>query len=177
MPTRFKVHCSAYPHFITSTTTYWLPIFSKDAYFDILVQSFRYCIENKGLVLHDYVFMPNHFHVICSMAAGDLADVIRDIKGFTSKQIAVLLKSDGRSKWLYALEWAGGDETDVKVWQDGFHPELIHSLAFYEQKRRYVYENPVRAGYVEDMLDWRYSSARYWYTEGESVLPLEAIDW
>jgi len=157
--------------------TYWLPIFSKDSYFDTLLQSFCYCIENKGLRLHDFVFMPNHFHAICSCGVGNLADVIGDIKGFTSKRIAALLKSDGRSKWLYALKRAGGDEIDVKVWQDGFHPEQIHSLPFYEQKRRYLYENPVRAGYVEDILEWRHSSARYWYADGESLLPLEAIDW
>jgi hypothetical protein len=42
----------------------------------------------------------------------------------------------------------------------------------YEQKIRYIHENPVRRGYVDEPEHWRYSSARY-YAGMEAMLELD----
>jgi REP element-mobilizing transposase RayT len=86
MPHRFKVYDPAYPHFVTSTVLHWIPVFCRDDYFRVLVDSFHYCISNRGLRVHAFVLMPNHFHAVCSQQTGDLVGVMRDLKRYCSRQ-------------------------------------------------------------------------------------------
>lgn len=51
-------------HFITCTVVGWVDVFSRKAYKDIIIESFKYCIEHKGLQLFAYVIMSNHIHII-----------------------------------------------------------------------------------------------------------------
>ena len=174
---RFKVYENAYPHFVTCTVVHWIPVFCRDDYFKVLTDSLVYCIEHKGLLIHGYVIMPNHFHAICSKNDGCLSDTIRDVKRYTAISLSQKLKSDGRHIWLIAMRRAGGITAQTKVWDDGFHPEQIQTEAFFIQKLDYIHKNPIRAGYVEDPCDWKYSSAAFYYDGRESVLPLTPIDW
>ena len=38
-------------HFLTFTTVGWVDVFTRKAYRDIIIDSLKYCIEEKGLVL------------------------------------------------------------------------------------------------------------------------------
>jgi len=51
-------------HFLTITTIEWIDIFTKQQYFQIIVDSLKYCRENKGLLLYEFVIMTNHLHLI-----------------------------------------------------------------------------------------------------------------
>ena len=46
-----------------------------------------------------------------------------------------------------------------QVWQEGSHPEMIGSEEMFLQKLEYIHYNPVRRGYVDDPIHWRFSSA------------------
>ncbi len=48
-----------------------------------------------------------------------------------------------------------------QLWQEGSHPEMIETEAMMWQKIEYIHNNPVRRGYVDDPIHWRYSSARW----------------
>ena len=48
----------------------------------------------------------------------------------------------------------------VKVWIEGYHPEIIFSNKFFFQKLNYIHSNPVVAGIVTRPEDYYYSSAR-----------------
>lgn len=177
MPQRFRVHDGFYPHFVTSTIVYWIPIFCRDDYFRLLIESLRYCVEHKGLVVHGYVVMPNHFHAILSQLEGRLSDVMRDLKKHTAKAIAAKLEADGRLTWLSAMRRAAGHEGGVRVWDEAFHPEQVEKKAFCEQKLAYMHNNPVRAGFVADPCEWTYSSAALYYRGEESAVPVTGIEW
>lgn len=177
MPLRFKVHDGAYPHFITSAVVYWIPVFVRDDYFRVLADSLTHCVEHKGLAVHGYVIMPHHFHAMCSHGEGKLVEVIRDLKGFTSRRIAPMLEADGKTAWLHAMKGAGGGRADIKIWQEHFHPEQVYTKEFCEQKLRYMHENPVRAGFVTDPCAWKYSSAGLYYRDEPSIVPITAIEW
>jgi hypothetical protein len=47
-----------------------------------------------------------------------------------------------------------------QIWQEGVHPQLIQNEIMMRQKVEYIHNNPVKRGYVDDPLHWRYSSAR-----------------
>ena len=53
-------------YFVTSAVVEWVDAFTRSHYCDIVVSSLKHCIEKKGLVLHAWVIMPNHIHLIIS---------------------------------------------------------------------------------------------------------------
>jgi hypothetical protein len=44
--------------FITTTIVNWIPVFQKDCYFNLIIDSLKYCQKHKGLKVHGYVIMP-----------------------------------------------------------------------------------------------------------------------
>jgi len=102
---------------------------------------------------------------------------MRDLKKHTAKAIAEKLESDGRLTWLNAMRRTAGHEGGVRVWDEAFHPEKVHTESFFRGKLEYMHQNPVRAGYVADPCDWRYSSAAAYYRDEESIVPITGIEW
>jgi hypothetical protein len=46
------------------------------------------------------------------------------------------------------------------VWQEGGKPKQVQNDEMMRQKIEYIRRNPVERGFVDDPLDWRWSSAR-----------------
>ncbi len=75
-------------YYSTCTITAWLPIFQEEHYFNIIIESLKYCQENKGLYLLGYVIMPSHIHLITSNNENTtLSNIMRDFRQYTSKKI------------------------------------------------------------------------------------------
>ena len=53
-------------HFITITVVGWVDVFTRMQYKDIIIESLKFCVQNKGLKLYAYVIMTNHLHLIVS---------------------------------------------------------------------------------------------------------------
>jgi hypothetical protein len=73
------------------------------------------------------------------------------------------LEKRGYATLLAELRYfKGRGKTDqhYQVWQEGNHPQAIASDEMMIQKLEYIHNNPVRRGYVDDPVHWRYSSAR-----------------
>ena len=66
MSERYKVIEHDQPNFITLTVVGWVDLFVRPVYMQILDESFEYCIRSKGLLIHAYVYMTNHLHLIVS---------------------------------------------------------------------------------------------------------------
>jgi putative transposase len=173
----FRVHDGTLAHFITSAVTYWIPIFSREDYFAILADSLTYCAEEKGLLIHGYVLMPNHFHLLATQEEGLLSDVMRDMKGYTSRKIAKKLREDGRDIWLRAFTRKDDSGSHVQIWQEDFHPEEARTQRFFDQKLNYIHQNPIRAGFVEEAIHWKYSSAGFYYADMPSRVPVTPVPW
>src|SRR5215204_2839201 len=89
-------------YFLTFTVVDWMDVFSRKAYRDILIESFKFCREQKGLKIWGYVIMTNHVHCILSASNNNLSNVIRDWKHYTATHIikAIQDPSESRSDWL-----------------------------------------------------------------------------
>lgn len=175
---RYKVYKGIYNvYFSTSTIVEWLPVFTLDIYFNIIIDSLKYCQSNKGLNLIAYVIMPEHIHLVTSnLEEVSLSDIMRDFKRFTSKEISRQLERDNKNLLLGVLKrfaHTGKGNTDYKVWQDDFHPEAIYSESFLQQKIDYVHYNPVRRGLVSKPEEWFYSSARNYLSNDETVITVD----
>jgi putative transposase len=174
---RWKVVPNINYYFVTTTVIDWQYVFTAIPCFDIIVDSLRYCIKNKTLHVHGYVIMPNHAHYLLSTDDGtNLSDVMRDFGAYTSRRITEILEQEKRFDMLEVFRSAAeadGKGNRYKVWRDGFHPIAIESEQFFFEKLQYIHENPVRKGYVDQPEQWRYSSARNYVLDDDSVLAVE----
>ena len=157
-------------YFTTSTVIDWISIFTKDEYFQIIINSLKFFQDNISLKIFGYVIMPNHIHLISQ--CNDMISFIKNFKGFTTYQIKELLKKDKNFR-LYNLFKDSKDNTKRKkfrTWSYKNWPILVESDYFFEQKLNYIHENPVKKGYVKKAEDWKYSSARNYLLDDHSVI-------
>ena len=127
----------------------------------------QYCQEKKGLEIYAYCIMHSHFHLICKATNGFiLLDVMRDFKKYTSKKIIQTIMDDpeSRREWLLSYfekvcEHLTRNQS-YKVWQDGYHTEIIETNWFIKQKINYIHNNPVKDKIVTLPEDYYFSSVR-----------------
>lgn len=176
MSQRYKVIGSTEPTFVTITIIDWVDLFIRPIYFKILDDSLNYCIENKGLNVHSYVYMSSHIHLILSSYDNELQDIIRDFKKHTSKEIIKTIKGfpESRREWLLAKFGYAAKRikkgANYKVWKDGFHPVILDNHHKIEQRINYIHYNPVASELVYHERDWKNSSYSA-YEEGNKYLP------
>ena len=166
MSTGYKIFDQEALHYVTFQIVNWIDIFTRKVYRDIVVDSLRYCQQNKGLEIFAFVVMSNHVHLLVRSKTGRLSDTIHDFKSFTAKQIllAIDTEDESRRKWMLNLfEFAAKchkRNEKFQIWTHENHAEEIYSNKFITQKINYLHENPVRAGIVDRAEDYVYSSAR-----------------
>ena len=162
----FKIHKQEASYFLTLQIVYWIDLFSRQRYRDILTESLNYCISHKGLNIFSYVIMSNHIHLIVNAEHGNLSKVLGEMKTHTSKHFVESIFSGGESRreWMLKLfsDAASRHKRNVnyQVWTHENHAEECFSPSFTFQRVKYIHENPVRAGIVEREEDYLYSSAR-----------------
>jgi len=156
-----------YIYYLTLTVVDWVDIFTRPDYKHIIVDSLTYCQKNKGLEIYAWCIMSNHMHLIAGASEEyHLADILRDFKKYTSKEIINEIKeiNESRKDWmLNRFEYAGKYDKKIKhykFWQDGNEPKEIHTNEFLDQKLDYIHNNPVIAEIVEKLEDYKYSSAK-----------------
>jgi REP element-mobilizing transposase RayT len=164
MSERYKAFESEAPYFITFTLVEWIHLFDIQEFATILVNSLKFCAQNKGLSILGYCIMPSHVHLIVQSRINPLGSTIRDLKKFTSSEIISVIKSNEKyhKQLIIFQDKAVSIKRNkyVKVWLDGYHPEIIYSNKFFFQKLNYIHNNPVVAGLVSVPEDYYYSSAR-----------------
>ncbi len=105
MSSKYKVGEDAIPHFVTFSVVGWVDVFSREQYKELFVESLKYCQQQKGMVLHAWVIMTNHVHLIISSNSNQLENIVRDLKKYTSKQIIKAIQennSESRKECLPA---------------------------------------------------------------------------
>jgi REP element-mobilizing transposase RayT len=177
----YQIHDQEEAYFMTFQVVGWADVFSRQAYRDMILESFEYSRKNKGLELFAYVIMTNHVHVIMRSKKGDLSGLVRDIKKFTSKRILneiITNPKESRKKWLEIIfryyakynKRAG----DMQLWTHENHAVELSTNNMLETRLNYIHENPVKAGIVSNAEDYLYSSARN-YAEMESLIEIDFI--
>ena len=178
MSNKYKFNDPDALYFITFGVVGWIDIFTRRIYKDILLDSFRYCIKEKGLAIHGYVIMSNHVHMIISRKGGaTIPEIMRDLKKFATFSIIKEIKEnpqESRKEWLlYLFAKAGQSNSNNKnyqLWQQDNHPiELDPASNLFDQKLSYIHDNPITAGWVDNASSYIYSSASN-YEFGSGVL-------
>ncbi len=171
------------PYFVTSTVIGWVDALSREIYKEIICKSLLFCREQKGLLLHAYVIMPNHVHfILSSTPETNIGNIMRDFKKFTSKRIIEAIENnqqESRKKWILNMfSYAGNNNKSNEVyqfWQQEYHPIALDTQEKLIQRLKYLHENPVRAGIVWLPQDYKYSSAIDYYCDKPGILPIDRL--
>ena len=179
MSTAYKI-CDDGLYLLTFQVVGWVDIFTRKIYKDFVIESLKFCQDNKGLNLYSYVIMSNHLHLLAQSETGDLSGIIRDFKNYTSRKIldAIQEPTESRRDWMkMVFEFHGKfkNKQDNQVWKHENHAEQIYSQKFIEQKINYIHNNPVRAGIVARAEDYLYSSASN-YADMESLMDVIRLE-
>jgi REP element-mobilizing transposase RayT len=73
MSVKYKIRDQYGLNFLTLTICGWVDLFTRAAFRDIVLDSWRYCAEHKGLQVWGFVFMSNHIHLIANTSQQLLA--------------------------------------------------------------------------------------------------------
>ena len=180
MSTGYKIAEGTGAYYLTFQIVGWVDLFTRQVYKDIVIESLKYCQQNKGLELFAYVIMSNHIHLLARSQSSDLSGTIRDFKNYTSRKFIEILESniESRSEWMkMVFEYHGKfkNKQTNQIWTHENHAEHIYSQKFIEQKITYIHNNPVRAGIVTKPYDYLYSSAKN-YADLENVIDVIKVD-
>ena len=184
MSTGYQIEDQNSPYFLTFQIVDWIDLFTRKIYKDILIDSFKFSIENIGFQLFAYVIMSNHIHIIANSGEGKLSDTIRDIKKYTSKRIIETLNEiqESRREWILERFKFNASQRksnkNFQVWTHENHAILLYSNEFIRDKIEYIHNNPVKAGIVEKTEDYLYSIARnYAFLSAPIDISLLVIPW
>ncbi len=170
MSSKYKFSDNDKLYFISFAVVYWIDLFIRKEYKEILLESWKYCQRLKDLEIYGWCIMTSHVHMIIGSSGRDLSKIVGEMKSFTStslKKAIIDNKQKSRKEWMHWLmERAGkknGNNRDWQLWQQNNHPLEIYSESMFNQKLAYIHRNPVEAGFVENEEDYLYSSARDFY--------------
>jgi REP element-mobilizing transposase RayT len=109
---------------------------------DMVVEAILYNAEIlEHYDLHSFVLMPNHVHLLVTPKI-ELPKITKSLKGITAKRANAMLALTGNT-----------------FWQEESYDHLVRNDREFEKIRRYIEENPVRAGLVTEAREYRWSSA------------------
>jgi putative transposase len=141
------------PHLLVDNTWYLITAHTLGEH-DIGCADFKYVwintikelTKNFNFRLYAWVILNNHYHVLCKvMNSKDLPTFINRLHGSTSYYINK--KRDTRGK---------------KIWRN-YWDRIVRDEKDFWTKFNYIHYNPVKHEYVNDPINWEYSSYRYFF--------------
>lgn len=181
MSRNYKFHNKAGLYFVSFATVNWLDVFTRQIYFNILVESINYCRKEKGMELYCYCFMPSHIHLIFRSSKEEPSSLLRDFKSYTAKKVIEAIENNSQESRKEYLLWfferaakKKSNNSKYQFWQHHNKPIELWSEHVIKQKIDYIHNNPVASGFVVNPEDWKYSSARN-FQEDNTVLKIDSV--
>jgi putative transposase len=109
----------------------------------------------RGLKIHAFVLMNNHFHLIATAPETSISTCMCYFMTEVSRQITRL---SGRINQTFGAP---------------HHPSLINTYHYFMHAYKYVYRNPVDAGIIDRVEAYPYSTLRRTLGFGPLTIPME----
>lgn len=128
-------------YFITASTFEKVALLQSDRMARLLLDVVLHYREQRKYLLHEFVIMPNHFHLLITpLAPVTLEKAIQFIKGGFSYRARKELGFEG------------------EIWQTSFHDRRVRDASEYAGFQQYIYMNPVRKGLARTPEEFPFSS-------------------
>jgi putative transposase len=115
-------------------------IFEDDEDYQKLLETLKECEEKGGCEIHAYCLMSNHIHLLLKEGKEDLGIVFRRL-GAT---------------YVYWYNWKYSRRGHL--FQDRYKSEVVESDSYFLTVLRYIHQNPLKAGMVNNIADYPWSS-------------------
>ncbi len=119
------------------------PIFTVEADYRFFLDLLQASSERFGVLVHAYVLMTNHVHLLVTPEA--------------SSGLARMMQGIGRR---YVRHFNDTYERTGSLWEGRYRATVVESARYLLACMRYIELNPVRAGLVRAPGDYRWSSYR-----------------
>jgi putative transposase len=126
-------------YFVTSQTWQRRALFRNQRWADLFLETLH-SYRGRAYLLHEFVLMPEHFHVLITPSV-TLERAVQFIKGGFSFRAKKELGSS------------------LEIWQTGFSDHRIRSADDYSQHVGYIRRNPIGRKLVEKVSDYPHCSA------------------
>jgi len=127
-------------YFITTSTYQRRLIFQSEPMACLLIEVMLHYRKEKKFLLHEFVVMPDHFHLLLTPT-------------LTLERALQLIKGGFSFRAKKELGFGG------EIWEKSFYDRRIRDLAEYENCRNYIHQNPVKACLAATAKDYPFSSA------------------
>lgn len=125
--------------FVTTKTSMGRALLQTERNAMLLIEVLRSYMAARKFVVHDFVVMPDHVHLLITVNADTTIEkAVQFIKGGFSYRL--------RKEFGYVGE----------VWQRGFSEIRVMDEKSDAQHRQYIAENPVKAGLVKSQEEFPY---------------------
>jgi putative transposase len=129
--------------FFVSTATWGRPrLLQSDRMASLIIDVLYHYRGEKRFLLHEFVVMPNHIHVLLSVG-----------HELSIEKAVQLIKGGSAYRASHELG------VNSQVWERGFSEIRILNHAEFAIRAQYIRENPIRAGLVTRAEQYPYSSA------------------
>jgi len=137
-PHRGNTGFSAY--FITAATFQKQSLFQSDRMADLFMQVLLSYREQHKYLLHEFVLMPDHFHLVITPT-------------LTLERALQLIKGGFSFRARRELGFGG------EIWEKSYHDRRVRDWQEYCAFRQYIHLKPVKKGLAELAEQYSYSSA------------------
>ena len=151
-----------WPQYFTATIYEWQHLLSDKRHKEIIIKSLQFLVAKKRILLHAFVIMSNHLHLIW-----------QPMYGFTPSDIQASFMRHTARELKQSLILYNGDQLEqfkvnkydrmYQIWKrEPLSIELFTQGVFF-QKMEYIHWNPVKADLCAYPEEYQYSSARFYH--------------
>ncbi|MBK8145551.1 MAG: transposase [Bacteroidetes bacterium] len=183
MSTKYKFRDQNEIYHVTFTVINWIDVFIRNEYKEILITSWKHCIDHKGLEIYGWCIMTSHVHMIIGSNKNKLEDIVRDMKKHTSEQMKYAIrnnKNESRREWMLGMMQDAGkannNNANFQFWIQNSHPIVLDKIEIAWQRLEYIHNNPIVTGFVDKAEEYVYSSARDYYYDIEGKVPIKRLN-
>jgi putative transposase len=155
-----RIILSDYCYFITTVVKDRKKLLLDEGICSLILDDLEFYRKKYQFELLAYVIMPDHLHLLLSLTGdGNISKVMHDFKSHAAQEINKTLKKESA------------------FWQEGFYDHIIRDERDFRKRIDYIHKNPLTAGLVKDVSDFKFSSFRNYYLGDDSVIKIDKITW
>jgi putative transposase len=128
-------------YFVSASAYQKMSLFQTERMAGLFLDVLYHYRKDGKYLLHEFVLMPNHFHLLVTPQEITLERALQLIKGGFSFRAKKELNVSG------------------EIWQTSFHDRRVRDWEEYLGFRKYIHENPVKRGLCSSPEQYPYSSA------------------
>lgn len=124
----------------------------------IMERGLYFLRHGYDIQIHSFLLMSNHFHLVTTCPEGNLSRGMAWLLSYTTKEIN---RAANRKN---------------QIWGQRFYSTELFNYWHQVNAYKYVYQNPVRAGLVSKVEDYRYSTLHGLLGSQHILIPVKSDD-